>query len=251
MPVMPFKVQFHGASDVGLVRTNNEDAWLAGPNNTIFLVADGLGGHQAGEVAAREAIEKFFSLFIELFPQTQQDPLTDAQVEERLKVCFEKTNEHVFELSSTHELLKGMGTTFCALTLHGEKAAISHVGDSRIYLLRNGVLDQLTKDHCWTRGLFFASQPEERMSKGVLTRAIGTMPTVEPTIQMISLQPHDLFLLCTDGLSDMVDHNEIESILNRPMTIGERVRMLVACAKQKGGGDNITMILIEVFNGAR
>jgi protein phosphatase len=250
MAVIPFKVHSHGASDVGLVRTNNEDAWVAGPDGKIFLVADGLGGHQAGEVAARESVEQFFSSFIELFPDKQQEPLPDAVIEERLQVCFARTNAHVFQLSLTHELLHGMGTTFCALTFHGEKAAVCHVGDSRIYLLRDSVLDQLTKDHCWTRGSLFASLPEDRMTKGVLTRALGTMPTVDATIRLIPVQAHDVFLLCTDGLSDMVPHAQIESILNRPMTIGERVRMLVACAKQKGGGDNITVILIEVLNGA-
>jgi serine/threonine protein phosphatase PrpC len=249
MPVMPFKVHSHGASDVGLVRTNNEDAWAAGPDGRIFIIADGLGGHQAGEVAAREAIEFFFSSFAELFPDKKQESLTDAEIEERLQACFERTNGHIFKLSTTHELLMGMGTTFCALTFHDGKAAISHVGDSRIYLLRDSALEQLTKDHCWTRGLAFVPQPEDRMAKGVLTRAIGTTPQVEATIRLLPVLANDLFLLCTDGLSDMVSHAEIESILNRPMTIGERVRMLVACAKHKGGGDNITVILIEVLNG--
>jgi protein phosphatase len=247
---MPLKVHSHGASDVGLVRSNNEDSWLAGPDGRIFLIADGLGGHQAGEVAAREAVEQFFFFFVERFPEKQQDLVADAEIEERLQVCFERTNDYVFRLSCSHELLKGMGTTFCSLTFHDGKAVASHVGDSRIYLLRDSVLEQLTKDHCWTRGVVFAPQPEERMAKGVLTRAIGTMPKVEPTIRLFPVQANDVFLLCTDGLSDMMTNAEIESILNRPMTIGERVRMLVAFAKHKGGGDNITVILIEVLNGS-
>lgn len=246
---MPFKVHSHGASDVGLVRTNNEDAWLAGPDGRIFLVADGLGGHQAGEIAAREAVEVFFSAFTDLFPVASQEPRSDAEIEERLRKCFQKTNEHVFALSGTHELLKGMGTTFCALTFHGRRVGVSHIGDSRMYLLRGGVLEQLTKDHCWTRGPFFTHGSDERTVKGILTRALGTMPQVEPTIRIMPLQANDLFLLSTDGLSDMLSHEEIESILNRPMTIGERVRMLVASAKQKGGGDNITVLLVEVSNG--
>lgn len=246
---MPFKVHSHGASDVGLVRTNNEDAWIASPDDKIFLIADGLGGHQAGEVAAREAIEQFYTAFKERFQSAQQEPMADSMIAERLQECFDKINEHIFRLSSTHELLKGMGTTFCALTFHGEKVAISHVGDSRIYLLRDSVLDQLTKDHCWTRGVTLIPHSEDHLAKGVLTRAIGTMPTVEATIQVLPVQANDVFLLCTDGVSDMVTNAEIESILNRPMTIGERVRMLVAFAKQKGGGDNITVVLIEVVNG--
>ena len=176
--------------------------------------------------------------------------MADEQIEDRLLTCFARTNDHVFKLSSTHELLRGMGTTLCSLSFHNGKAAVAHVGDSRIYLLRNSVLDQLTKDHCWTRGFLFAPHSDEPMTKGVLTRAVGTMPTVEATIHLMPVQARDLFLLCTDGLSDMLTHDEIEAILNRPMTIGERVRMLVAFAKQKGGGDNITIILVEVLNGS-
>ncbi len=249
MSVVPFKVHSHGVSDIGLVRMNNEDSWLSGTDGRIFLVADGLGGHQSGEVAAREAIEHFYSCFIELFPGKHPVAMADAEIEARLRACYERTNDYVFSLASTHELLRGMGTTFCALTFHGGKAAVSHVGDSRVYLLRDSVLEQLTKDHCWTRGSPSALSPAERASKGVLTRAIGTMPTVEPTIRLVPIAADDLFLLCTDGLSDMVTHGEIESILNRPMMIGERVRMLVASAKQKGGGDNITIILVEVSGG--
>lgn len=247
---MSLKVHSHGASDVGLVRINNEDAWLSSPDGRVFLVADGLGGHQAGEIAAREAVEHFYSVFMELFPNKPSVHVSEEDIEERLKICYERTNNHVFSLSSTHELLKGMGTTFCALSFHDGKAAISHVGDSRVYLLRDCTLEQLTKDHCWTRGLLVAAQPEDRMTKGVLTRALGTMPTVESTVFLMPVVDNDLFLLCTDGLSDMVTHGEIESILNRPMTIGERVRMLVSFAKQKGGGDNITVILVEVTNAA-
>jgi protein phosphatase len=142
-----------------------------------------------------------------------------------------------------------MGTTFCALTFHNDRVAVSHVGDSRIYLSRDGALEQLTQDHCWTRGLFPYVAEEDHPSKGVLTRAIGTLPEVEPAIRLMTPQPQDLFLICTDGLSDMLTHDEIESALNRPLTIGEKARLLVSSAKQKGGGDNITVILVEVSHG--
>ena len=241
---MPFRVHSHGSSDVGLVRTNNEDAWFASPEGRIFLIADGLGGHQAGEVAAKESIEWFLSAFLEAFPE--EAGRSNEEICQKLRTCFEKTNERLFQLAGQHELLRGMGTTFCSLSIHDNRAVIGHVGDSRVYRHRNGVLEQLTKDHCWSQALFVV--PEfEGQTKGMLTKALGTMPATDPTIQVLPIESHDLFLLCTDGLSDMLTHSEIESILNRDMTIGERVRMLIAAAKQKGGGDNVSVIIVEAI----
>lgn len=248
---MAFRVHSHGASDVGLVRTNNEDAWFASPDGRVFLIADGLGGHQAGEVAARESIEFFLSAFLSGFPDKVSHQPTNPEICQQLQTCFDITNEHLFQLSEQHELLRGMGTTFCSLSFHDSQAAVAHVGDSRIYRHRDGVLEQLTKDHCWTQALFFAPEFEGQTTKGILTKALGTMPSVDPTIQLLPVQSHDLFLLCTDGLSDMMTNEEIESVLNRPMTIGERVRMLIARAKQKGGADNITVILVEAIDEFR
>jgi protein phosphatase len=245
---MPFRVHSHGASDVGLVRTNNEDAWFASPNGRVFLIADGLGGHQAGEVAAREAIEWFLPAFLSSFPEKADYHPTNEEITKQLQSCFDTTNGHVFQLSEQHELLRGMGTTFCSLSFHDDGAAVAHVGDSRIYRHRDGVLHQLTKDHCWTQSPFFVPEFEGQHTKGILTKALGTMPSIDPTIQILPVQSHDTFLLCTDGLSDMLSHDEIESVLNRPMTIGERVRMLIAQAKQKGGADNITVVLVEVLS---
>ena len=242
---MPFRIHSHGSSDVGLVRTNNEDAWFASPDGKVFLIADGLGGHQAGEVAAKESVERFLSAFLAAFPEKDAD-LSDEEIGRRLRTCFEKTNERLFQLAGQHELLRGMGTTFCSLSIHDGRAAIAHVGDSRIYRHRGGSLEQLTKDHCWSQALFVI--PEfEGQTKGMLTKALGTMPTIDPSILLLPIASHDLFLMCTDGLSDMLTHGEIESILNRDMTIGERVRMLIAAAKQKGGGDNVSVILVEAI----
>jgi protein phosphatase len=223
--------------------------WFASPDGRIFIVADGLGGHQAGEVAAREASDYFLSSFLEIFPNTAQEPLTESQIVEKLKACFRSTNKHVFMLAGGHELLRGMGTTMCVLSFHGSLVAISHVGDSRVYLCRDGILEQLTVDHRWTRGMLFRAVSEEQMAKGFLTRAIGTLADVEPTIRFVVSQPHDLFLLCTDGLSDLVSHEEIESALNRPLTLGERVRLLISQARQKGAADNVTVVLAEVVDG--
>jgi len=241
---MKFKLCSHGVSDKGLVRTNNEDAWTTSTRERLFVLADGLGGHQAGEVAAKEAVDAFSDSFHKIFIESGQHELSEVEIIEALRLCFERTNNRVYEMSCEHELLRGMGTTFCVLSFHGDMAAISHVGDSRIYLLRNGQFEQLTKDHCWTRR--FLPDGEEKMCKGVLTRALGTTAEVEPTIRLLKICPDDLFLLCSDGLSDMLSQDEIEGVVTQSATIGQRVRMLVSEAKKKGGGDNITVVLVEV-----
>ena len=234
-------MQSHGASDVGLVRENNEDAWGCFCDNSLFIVADGLGGHQAGEVAAREAVDKFSTTYASLL----QD---NGDIELILKTCFEVTNKHLYDLSSTHELLRGMGTTICVLSLHGNKPHVAHVGDSRVYRFRDERLEQLTHDHCWTRAFFSPLQPGERSAKGVLTRAVGTNSFVQPTICPLDVLPKDVFLLCSDGLSDMVSAEEMEQVLSRRMTVGERVRSLLSLARTNGGGDNATVIVVEVLD---
>lgn len=250
---MPVKLQAHGASDVGLVRVNNEDSWLISLEKQIFLLADGLGGHQAGEVAARESIDCFFAIFSawkkeRSLTKTPEDIELDHEIDECIRACFAQTNAYLFQLSFSHELLRGMGTTFCSLSFHDHRAAVAHVGDSRIYLLRNSALEQLTKDHCWTKALSPDQTPEDLPKKGVLTRALGTTPRVEATIKIMDVFPKDLFLICSDGLSDMLEHDEIEKILRLPLTVGERVRTLISAAKENGGGDNVTVVLVDVID---
>lgn len=234
---MPFRLHAHGASDVGLIRSNNEDAFLCSVSDGLFLLADGLGGHQSGEIAAREAVEVFFTLFME-----REDSLVSVEdVVDLFHFCYMSTNQYIYELSLSHDLLRGMGTTFCAVKIFQNIAVFSHVGDSRIYHLHDFVLKQLTLDHS-IRRWFFGTDT----SKGFLTRALGTMPFITPDIGRCIISEGDSILLCTDGLSDMLTCGEIEAILNKPLTLGEKVRTLNASAKQKGGEDNITMILIEV-----
>ena len=239
---MSFHVYAHGASDIGLVRTNNEDAFLPSVRDQLFLIADGLGGHKAGEVASKEAIEFFFTLFSEKASSIS----SASDVVDLLKDCYSKTNERIYSLSLTSELLHGMGTTFCALKFFDGSAIYSHTGDSRIYFLHDYSLAQLTQDHSVKRDIDSLGSLDLPFPKGFLTKAMGTTPTLEPDIGIVEIHAGDMFLLSTDGLTDMLSQGEIEAVLNRPLTIGEKVRSLIASAKQKGGDDNITMILVEV-----
>jgi len=242
---MSLRIQAHGASDIGLARENNEDAWFLSLEDGLFLVADGLGGHQAGEVASKEAVEHFSLVFREL--KKDCSLCSEEEIFELLRTCFFLTNDRLFTLSCSHDLLRGMGTTFCSLSFHHDKIAVSHIGDSRIYRLRDNMLEQLTKDHCWARPVWGF---EGRSSKGVLTKALGTNEQVEPTIRVLGVKEADLFLICSDGLSDTVSHAELERFLQMKMTVGERVRSLIALAKQHHGGDNITVLVAEVVRHA-
>ncbi len=253
------RLKAHGISDTGLVRTNNEDAWFVSVQESLFLVADGLGGHQAGEVASKEAIEKFCEIFLaekELMKLSKCDTSPGMMIEHPIlsymRVAVEETNNSLHALSTSHGLLKGMGTTLLALHIMNERAFICHVGDSRLYRIRKShSLEQITKDHLISYPLA-KSLPREKEAcqgqKGYLTKAIGTQPSVEPDLFSVPVYDGDIFLMCSDGLSDMVDERDIESTLEMPLTIEQKVRMLVSLAKENGGVDNITVLLVEVVS---
>lgn len=234
---------------MGLVRQNNEDVWASLPKYGIYVIADGMGGHQAGEVASREAVYFFLS-----YIQNQLEKKEGAGVEaarEMMWAALMATNRFIFELAHSHELLRGMGTTFCALHFYEEWVVYGHVGDSRIYRLRERMLQQLTKDHSLIAELMDRGETgEQRMREGksVITRAIGTEDSVQPDVKVAQAFVGDQYLLCTDGLTDMLSPKEIEYILLEPLTVEERVRSLIVQAKKRGGYDNITAVLIHLHH---
>lgn len=236
---LTYLVKYHAVSDIGLLRENNEDALLCLPEFNIFVVADGLGGHQAGEIASKEAVD-FFKTHITF--SLRKPPETIEVFQHHLLEGFYATNSEIFHLSHQHHLLKGMGTTFSALAFFEQTACIVHVGDSRIYRFREGALEQLTQDHLGLR------PGDSRVSeKGVLTKALGTSEALIPQLAHYPCQVQDLFLLCSDGLSDKVKEVEIQGVLsNQTLRLEEKVRMLVFLAKSKGGQDNISVALIQM-----
>lgn len=244
---MNMALSAYGLSDRGLVRQNNEDYWSSVPEYHLYLLADGMGGHQAGEVAAREAVTFFCMQFREHFEELLHPTLEEAST--LLKTTLERTNKFVLEMSRSHDLLRGMGTTLCLLQFFGDRALFSHVGDSRIYRLRNHTLEQLTQDHSLLRemrDLGTAIDPSKTaVFKNIITKAVGTDESLDVTVHVQLLQPNDVYLLCSDGLSDCLNSQEIEQCLNQPHTVEERVRALIHAAKAKGGYDNITVVLIS------
>ena len=244
--VMLYRVSVCGVSDIGLVRQNNEDCWRALQDEQFFALADGMGGHQAGEIASREAMESLCLLFRKCF-----DPTHDLVHAERcLKYIIQEVNAAIYHMGREHSELRGMGTTLCCALIHPEGLIYAHVGDSRIYRFRRGKLEQLTRDHSLLRELMDLGQVSEQQAaeftyKNIITRAIGTEASVEPSVGHTALEADDVIVMCTDGLSDLVSSREIEGILSRhPET--DSAALLVKKAKEKGGYDNITVVVMKV-----
>lgn len=235
------KLVSYGLSDIGMCRTNNEDVWIAIPEIGYFALADGMGGHQAGEVAAKEAIEHLSGSIKKI---QKGDPL-DRMLE--LRSAIEKANSWVYQLGKEEQGLSGMGTTLCCLIWLEDVIIYAHVGDSRIYRLRDQKLELLTQDHSlFTKWLKVAKHTKTPYPyKNVITRAIGTSSKANPEIAISRYLAGDLYFLCTDGLSDVLSLQEIEKILNESEGLEFSSKKLIERAKNKGSSDNITILMIE------
>jgi serine/threonine protein phosphatase PrpC len=230
-----------GLSDIGLSRQNNEDVWIAIPEIGFFALADGMGGHQAGEIAAQQTIDHL-SLSIQ---EIKNKPNINWNVE--LRYAIEMANQWVYKLGQETSSLNGMGTTLCCLIWTETTVTYAHVGDSRIYRFRNNQLELLTQDHSlFAKWLKIGKDSETPFPyKNVITRAVGTAFRANPEIAVSSYEPGDLFLLCSDGLSDVLSLSEIESTLNSSLNLEMASTELVEKAKMKGSADNITILMIQ------
>lgn len=236
-----------GLSDVGLRRLNNEDAFVIMPEHLVVAVADGMGGASAGEVAS----SIFVTVVRECFAVSAVASEEDAYqlVQQVFSVANNRMVEHV--IRNPHD--SGMGCTAELLTFAGGRYIIGHVGDSRIYLFRNGVLRQLTKDHSLVQmqvdgGMITAEAARVHPRKNIVLRAVGIENDISLDILRGNLLPNDLFILCSDGLTDMIEDTELVTILLAPVTLVQKVEQLVESAKKAGGKDNITVVLSLVMN---
>ncbi|MCD8175492.1 MAG: Stp1/IreP family PP2C-type Ser/Thr phosphatase [Phascolarctobacterium sp.] len=230
-----------------MVRENNEDALLL-KEPCLFAVADGMGGAAAGEVASHEALRAFGAAAEGLFEEGAETP------EAILKKAVGKANDHIFALASANADYQGMGTTLTALYLKGDgTACAAHVGDSRLYLCRDGALSQITHDHSYVANLIEKQEitDSEAMThpkRNLLLKAVGVGKPVEPDITMFAVEKGDLILLCTDGLSDMLTDDEMEKALNG-RGIEDAADALLERALENGGRDNVTFIFILAEEG--
>ncbi len=234
-----------GKTDVGIKRGHNEDAIYINNGIGLFIVADGMGGHAAGEVASDLCIKEFARVVEEGLSANGND------IEKLLFSAVEAANTKVYEVSQEDETKRGMGTTLCALFLHNEYAYITHVGDSRIYLFRDGEIKQLTVDHSLINeqlrlGLITKEEAEKATYRNVITRAVGIQPAVTPDIFKLKLLPKDRFIICSDGLSDYLKApNDLVPHINRHDSPESLVGALISFANEKGGKDNISVIVVD------
>lgn len=250
------KIQAVGLSDRGLKRGHNEDSLSVVPDIGLYIVADGMGGHNAGEVASRQAIESM----VEFIRTCDSDEVTwpfpqEAELSEyenRLVAAIKIANRDVCNLSLEHQEYSGMGTTLVALSVSDslESVAVAHVGDSRCYRLREGKLDQVTLDHSWVseqlqKKIITAEEAKNHRWKNVITRALGNKLDVDVDVQNLPVESNDVFMLCSDGLSSMIEDDVIERIMVDNPDLELCIQALIQAANGNGGLDNISVILIR------
>ncbi|MGI8801773.1 MAG: Stp1/IreP family PP2C-type Ser/Thr phosphatase [Solirubrobacteraceae bacterium] len=232
-------VEYHAGTDTGRERRANEDSYFA--RTPVFVVADGMGGAQAGEVASRTAVE--------LFAAGLDENLASA--EQRLARRVHEANERIHELSRADSQRAGMGTTITAVHVGAGEVAIAHVGDSRAYRLRAGKLALLTEDHSLVaelvrQGKLTEREADEHPQRSIITRALGPEPEVE--VDTLTHRGHDgdIYLLCSDGLTSMLRESRVHEILCSATALEETARALIAAANAAGGRDNITVVLFRL-----
>jgi PPM family protein phosphatase len=261
---VPATIAAFGVSDVGRKRKHNEDAFDYKVDESgdegLFIVADGMGGHAAGEVASKITVETVGE-FIAATRQKEEATWPFKYNHElhfnsnRLAIAIEKANERVMAAVSAQPWLKGMGTTVVAGLLDGKLLSLAHVGDSRAYLFRDGQLSRLTDDHSWVHeqvaaGILTEEEAKSHPLKNVVTRALGGGPSVSPDLQELSFETGDVFLFCSDGLTTMLSDEEIRDAAAEESDPKKLCDKLVDMANEKGGVDNITVVAARI-NGAQ
>ncbi len=231
-----------GNSVIGMRRTNNEDAIYINEQKNLYLVADGMGGCNAGEVASSTAI----SAFVKAMENAENGEILDKMIS-----AVTQCNKKVYQKSRENIEFLDMGTTLVAVTIENEKMFVVHVGDSRVYLFRENNLQQITTDHSYVMelvkiGSITREEAEVHPKRNIITRAIGIREDVEADTIIEDMKQGDKILLCTDGLSNMVSKGEMTKILIEQCSTEEKVKKLVVLANEKGGLDNISLILIEI-----
>jgi len=252
-------ITFKAISDVGRKRTANEDNYLADGDLKLFVVADGMGGHAAGEVASKIAVEsiqdfiRFTSNDKEItWPYEFDETLSMAG--NRLKCAIQTAHAKVLETTSQRKEFQGMATTVVGILVENSKAEVAHVGDSRAYMIRDGKLIQLTSDHSWVNeqlrtGAITSAQARNHPYRNIVTRALGGPNPVDVDVSEEAMREGDIILLCSDGLNTMITDEEILEIVSRNLEdLDKACQDLITTANQHGGEDNVTAILVK-YNG--
>lgn len=245
------------ASHPGRRRPSNEDSYCARPDLGLFVVADGMGGHVAGEVASRVAVDAIAAFVTDTAGADRHrtwpfpfDPQVSVEAN-RLRCAFRLANRRIADEMATAETLRGMATTASAVLVTDSRASVAHVGDSRVYLLRGGDLGQVTRDHSWVEeqvraGAMSASDARHHPWRNVVTRALSGGDDPEIDVADVTLEAGDRWLLCSDGLYGVVNDERIKAILSGGEPLQTVCDRLVDEANRAGGPDNITTLLLQV-----
>lgn len=250
------EVKAFGLSHVGRQRQHNEDSFLVADDALLFLVADGMGGHAAGEIASRIAVDSIS----EFITHTQEDDGTWPHAYDenyrrstnRLMAAVRMANTRVLEAMRKDARLRGMGTTIVACLADNDTMSFAHVGDSRAYLIRDKQLSRITNDHSWVfeqvqAGMLTEAEAEKHPLRNVITRALGGALQVTPDASEVAAKPGDVFLLCSDGLTGMVPEEEILRVVTETQDIEDACQQLIEAANERGGLDNVTAVLVKTM----
>ena len=251
------KIKIVGLTNTGMVRKNNEDAIGYDSALGLLVLADGMGGHLGGEVASSMSIDTIINAV-----QTNLPSISNGQIDSTTgftleSICIqeavEKANDRVYRKSTKEAELRGMGTTIVTLLFYDNRFSLAHIGDSRCYRYRGKSFDQITKDHSLMqelidRGFYTPEEARKSLNKNLVTKALGIDPAITPDVQEELVMKNDIYLLCSDGLTDLVEDEDISLTIQRfSDNLEEAAKQLITKANQNGGKDNISVILCRVL----
>ena len=243
---------FH-AIDTGRARSNNEDSVAVDETTSLAVLADGMGGYNAGEVASNMATS-FIKAELGRWLSEAASRASDIEVRRAMDICVDNANRAIFNAANANPQYAGMGTTLVVAVFRDDQLRLGHVGDSRAYRWRGGQLSQITRDHSLLQeqidaGLITPEQAAFSANKNLVTRAVGVEDTVLLETHLHEMQPGDVYLMCSDGLSDMLDDAMISRLLQTHESLSAAGGALIAAANEAGGKDNIALILVRVAGG--
>lgn len=251
------RIASYGLTDVGKKRSRNEDAFLLNDELKLYLVADGMGGHSGGEFASRMAAMTIEETIQGLSSDPEATVISgvnsdDADLGDRLRYAIEMASSRIYDRAMYDSSLKGMGTTTVATLYHGPYVYVANVGDSRAYLFHANKISQITTDHSLVTeqvqaGVLSATDARSHKFKNIITRSVGYQEEVEIDVKKHEVHMGDKLLLCSDGLSNMIDDKTIEKIVTEH-PLKDACRLLIDLANQNGGDDNVTAVLTEVLD---
>jgi protein phosphatase len=250
------KITIMGLTDTGIVRAKNEDCIGFDSALGLVVLADGMGGHRGGEIASTMTVDTIISNLQQKLPKTSAGEIDEAsgfsKESIRLQNAVAEANQSVFQASESNPDHKGMGTTIVVLQFYNNTFSLAHIGDSRCYRLRSGKFEQITKDHSLLqelidRGFYTPEEARKSMNKNLVTRALGIDPVVMPDIQEDIVLKNDIYLLCSDGLTDLVEDEDIYLTINQfSANLEDAAKQLITKANQNGGKDNISVMLCRI-----